>query len=61
MLRFFLLVQTVKVSGDVQIADSTVGAVAGPGAHIGPTTVVSQLRPPSKNEGVFIINNFMYC
>ena len=46
------LAQTVKTSGDVHIADSAVGAVAGPGAHIGTASVVTQLHPPSKAKGV---------
>ena len=49
MLLSFHLVQTVQTSGDVHIADSVVGAVAGPGAHIG---TVTQLHSPSKDEGV---------
>ena len=47
----FTFGQTVKTSGDVHIADSAVGAVAGPGAHIGTASVVAQLHPPSKDEG----------
>ena len=49
MLISLRLVQVVKTSGDVHIADSAIGAVAGSGAHIG---TVTQLHPPSKNEGV---------
>ena len=52
MLVFLYLVHTLKAGGDVSIADSAIGAVAGPGAHIGTASVVSQLHPPSKDEGV---------
>ena len=50
----FCLDQTVRTSGDVHIADSAIGAVAGPGAQIGTASVVTQLHPPSKDEGVFV-------
>ena len=60
MLLSFHLLCTVKTSGDVHIADSAVGAVAGPGANIGAATVVTQLHPPGKNEGEFS-NKFIYC
>ena len=52
LIVLFHLVYTVKASGDVHITDSAIGAVAGPGAHIGTASVVSQLYPPSKFEGV---------
>ena len=43
---------TVKVeSGDVNISDTAIAAVAGPGAHIGTATVVSHFHTPSKVEG----------
>ena len=38
-------------TGDVNITDSAIGAVAGPGAHVGTVSVISQLSPFSKNEG----------
>ena len=47
----FLLVHTVNTTKDVQITESVIGAVAGPGAHIGTTSVVSQLHPTRKDEG----------
>ena len=50
---FLHLVHTLKAEGDVSIADSAIGAVAGPGAHIGTASVVSQLHPPNKDEGVY--------
>ena len=58
MLLFFHLAN--QVSGDVHIADSVIAAVAGPGAHIGTASVVSQLHPPNKNEGVFSDNSMYY-
>ena len=54
MLLSFNSVQTVKTSGDVHIADSAIAAVAGPGAHIGTACVVTQLHPPSRDEGVLV-------
>ena len=60
MFLCFHLLQTVKTSGDVHIADSAVGAVAGPGANIGVATVVTKLHPPVNNKGEFS-NNFIYC
>ena len=41
---------TVKVAtGDVNITDSAIGAVAGPGAQVGTASVISQLPPLNKN------------
>ena len=54
MLLFFCLDETVRTSGDVHIADSAIGAVASPGDQIGTASVVTQLHPPSKDEGVFV-------
>ena len=51
MLLSFHLVQAVKTSGDVHIADSAIAAIAGPGAHIGTSSVATQLHPPSNDEG----------
>ena len=39
--------------GDVTFNDSTVGGFAEPGGNIETASVVSQLEPPSKSEGVF--------
>ena len=58
MLIFHLL-HTVKTTRDVNITESAIGAVAGPGAHIGTASVVSQLHPPSKVEGGS--NNAFIC
>ena len=55
MLVFFHLVHTVKENGDVNVTNGAIGAVAGPGAHIGMASVVSKLQyihPPNKDEGV---------
>ena len=48
----FHLLHTVKKTKDVRITESTNGGVADPGAHIGTASVVSQLHPSSKDEGV---------
>ena len=52
MLLLFCLVHTVKTSGDVNVSGGTIGAVVGPGAHIGTTSFGNQLQATSKNEGV---------
>ena len=54
MMLFLHLVHTVKTSGDVNVAEGTIGAVVGPGAHIGQASFVSQLHPLSKDEGVYL-------
>ena len=38
--------------GDVNISDSAIGAVAGPGGHVGTAIVSTQSHPPSKDEGM---------
>ena len=44
---------TVKVDkGDFNISDSAIGAIAGPGAHIGTASVATHSHPPSKEEGM---------
>ena len=48
----FHLLHTVKTTRDVHITESTIAAVAGPGAQVGTASVVSQLPPPSKDEGM---------
>ena len=50
LLCFHLVERTVKTSGEVHIADSAIGAVAGPGAHVGTARVVTQLHSPGKNQ-----------
>ena len=52
MLVLLHLLNTIK--GDVTINDGTIGAVVSPKAHIGRASVVSQLHPSSKVEGVSI-------
>ena len=52
IILFLYLVHTVKTSGDVNVAEGTIGAVVGPGAHIEQASFVSQLHPPSRDEGV---------
>ena len=43
----------VKVAtGDVNITESPIGVVAGPGAQVGSATVVSQVNPLSIIEGL---------
>ena len=59
MFAPFHLRHTVK--GDVSITDSTIGAVAGPGAHIETANVVSQLHPSSKDEGTCMSNDTSKC
>ena len=56
MMLFLHLVHTVKTSGDVNVSEGTIGAVVGPGAHIGQASFVSQLHSPSKNEGVYLMH-----
>ena len=56
MMLFLHLVHTVKTTGDVNVSEGTIGAVVGPGAHIGQASFVSQLHPPSKDEGVYLIH-----
>ena len=44
---------TVKVEkGDINISDCAIGAVAGPGGHVGTATVNTHSHPPSKDEGM---------
>ena len=44
---------TVKVQkGDISISDSANGAVAGPGGHVGTTSISAHSHPPSKDEGM---------
>ena len=43
---------TSKATGDVSITDSAVQAFGDSRANIGMASVVSQLHPPSKDEGV---------
>ena len=50
---FFHLVHTVEASGDVNISEGTIGAVAGPGAHVETVSVGNQLQPPSKDRGTW--------
>ena len=62
MSLFLQLVYTVKASGDVNISEDTIGAVAGPGAHFGVPNLVTSLRPSSKDEGVYNHTfTCMYC
>ena len=51
MLTFHLL-HTVKTTKDDHMTKSAIGAVAGPRAHTGAASVVSQLHLPSKDEGL---------
>ena len=53
----FCLFHTVKATRDVHITESTIATVAGPGAQVGTTSVVSQLHPPSKDEGMWKIKH----
>ena len=48
----FALVHTVRTSGEVNVAEGKIGAVLGPGAHIEQASFVSQLHPPSNDEGL---------
>ena len=60
VLKKFFIFCTVKVAtGDVNITDSAIGAVAGPGAHVGTASVNSQLPPLSRDQGA-AVNSFMY-
>ena len=52
MILFLYLVHRLETSGDVNISEGTFGAVVGPGGHAGQVSVVNQLHPPSKDEGV---------
>ena len=66
MLVFFHLhvVHTVKANGDVNVTNCAIGAVAGPGAHIGTASVVSKLQyihPPNKDKCVPNDPSMCYC
>ena len=64
MFVFFHLVNTVKAIGDVNVTNGAIGAVAGPGAHIGTASVVSKLQYihlPNKDEGVPKDPTMHYC
>ena len=52
MMLFLTLVHKLETSGEVNISEGTIGAVVGPGGYIRQVSVVDQLHPPSKDEGV---------
>ena len=51
-VNLFYLVHTLKATGDVNIKESVIGAVAGPGATIGTASAISQLQPSSESQGM---------
>ena len=59
-MNVVFIFHTVKVAtGDVNVTDSAIGAVAGPGAQIGMASVVSQLHPSCKDDSMSN-DTFMY-
>ena len=42
----FLFFHAVITTGDVNITDSAIAAVAGPGAQVGTASVISELHSP---------------